>query len=121
MGAGVGNDPGLPDRRHPAPQFRIGQLVLRMVAEIAHPSTRALLGQLPYDQIFAVAQEPEEMQMDLAPRPAHDVRLGATGPPMPGLISSPRACWFPPSRRHQLVRLSIYDLRLQADGRRSPV
>ena len=63
-------------RRHPTAQFRIGQLALRMVTQVPHPSTRAAPGQLPFDQIFAMARQPEMMHMDLARRAAHHVRRG---------------------------------------------
>ena len=47
-----------------------------MVTQVPHPSPRALPGQLPDDQICAIAPEPEMMHMDLAPRPAHHRRRG---------------------------------------------
>ena len=47
-----------------------------MVTEVPHPSTRALPGQLPDDQILAMAQQPEMMHLDLARRAAHHVRRG---------------------------------------------
>ena len=46
-----------------------------MVSEVAEPPAGAFRRQLPFDQILAITREPQEMQIDLVPLPAHDVRL----------------------------------------------
>ena len=63
-------------RGHPAAYLRVGQLVRGMVSEVAEPPAGAFRRQFPFDQILAMAREPQEMQIDLVPLPAHDVLWG---------------------------------------------